>query len=372
MQANYLLKAPLYFLASLAILSSAFAQPKKLAPEHIFIVVMENNSKAQILGNFEDAPFMNALARKGQATNYYGVTHPSMPNYLSLISGDFHGIWDDCRAGADVICSPIEFIKGSPTGGSLLTEEQLQNSKTTPHLFDSKTLVDQLEEAKISWKAYMQSMPKAGFLGEYYPVDSNGIAHRLYAQKHNPFLYFSSIRSNPTRLAKIVPFSELKTDLASDKTPRLIWITPDQCHDIHGVKEDDALALGMPQCSFPKEKTPHSLIKAGDDFIRELFQEIINSKAWRQRSLLIIVWDENDRETADGCCESPSGKDNKPLGGGLIPAIFVRSSGDPLTFSKAANHYTLLATIQNVWKLGCLENSCKIPPENLLTPLFEF
>jgi hypothetical protein len=65
--------------------------------------MMENHSASEIIGNTSDTPFLNQLANTyGTATSYYGVTHPSLPNYLAAISGSFQGIWDDCGAGASI------------------------------------------------------------------------------------------------------------------------------------------------------------------------------------------------------------------------------------------------------------------------------
>src|SRR5271165_4701758 len=75
--------------------------------KHIFLIMMENHATDEILGNFADAPFINELAEhSGVSGNYYGTTHPSLPNYLALFSGDFQGIWDDCAAGPSVTCAP--------------------------------------------------------------------------------------------------------------------------------------------------------------------------------------------------------------------------------------------------------------------------
>src|SRR6202011_1243104 len=85
-------------------------------PDHIFLIMMENHGTSQIIGNTADAPYINQLAhRYSVAANYHGVTHPSLPNYLSAISGDFQGIYDDCKAaspGSPVTCAPEEFVPG--------------------------------------------------------------------------------------------------------------------------------------------------------------------------------------------------------------------------------------------------------------------
>src|ERR1700759_1890277 len=83
------------------------------APKHLILIMMENHGTDTLFGNKEDAPFINELiAEPGvrYATQYYGVTHPSLPNYLALVAGDDMGIHDDCKAGADVKCKPEEFV----------------------------------------------------------------------------------------------------------------------------------------------------------------------------------------------------------------------------------------------------------------------
>src|SRR5713101_7504335 len=127
--------------------------PQASGYKHIFYIMMENHATNEIIGNTADAPYINQLASQyGVAARYFGVTHPSLPNYLAAISGDFQGIWDDCPAGASVTCAPQAF-------GSLLTPEEVSKASSTPHLFNGQTLVDQLEAQHLTWKAYMQSLP---------------------------------------------------------------------------------------------------------------------------------------------------------------------------------------------------------------------
>jgi hypothetical protein len=78
-------------------IAAALAVPALAAnndqPDHIFFIMMENHPTNQIIENTADAPFTNQLAQRySLAANYHGVTHPSLPNYLSAISGDFQGI----------------------------------------------------------------------------------------------------------------------------------------------------------------------------------------------------------------------------------------------------------------------------------------
>src|SRR5215213_3125040 len=121
---------------------------------HVFQIVMENHEYSSIIGS-SSAPYTNSLAQQySHATNFYGTRHPSLPNYLAMIGGDTFGITTDC----------------------------------TSCFVNATNLVDQLEGAGKSWKGYMESMPSPCFVGDQAP---------LYRQKHNPFIYFDSIRLNP-------------------------------------------------------------------------------------------------------------------------------------------------------------------------------
>lgn len=319
-------------------------QPPPL--QHIFLIMMENEAASSIFGNTSEAPYLNQLANSyGVAPHYFGVTHPSLPNYLSTISGDFQGIWDDCAAGSASVCAPSAF-------GSSLTSREITTASQRPHMFNGPTLVDQLEAKHMTWKAYMQSMPAVGFTG--YATD-------VYAQKHNPFMYFSRIRNNPARMQRIVPFSQFSSDIQSPTTPNFVWITPDLCHDMHGATPCSINILGLGQSS----------IARGDSFIHSVVPQIMNAPAWKASSAIIIVWDESESSNA-GCCKGPTGVQGTALGGGNVPIIVITSSGPRhISLGRASyNHYSLLATIESLWNLGCLANTCGISGANLLTPLF--
>lgn len=157
---------------------------------HIFLIVMENKEYGDLIGNAH-APYINQLAaRYGLATNYYAVAHPSLPNYLALISGGTQGVTSDCTS-----C--------------------FQNAPN---------LADQLDAHHRTWKAYAESLPHACYLGA-----NTGD----YAMKHVPWLYFNDIRTAPQRCGQVVPLSQLPQDLAGGSLPDFAWITPNLCHDMH-------------------------------------------------------------------------------------------------------------------------------------------
>jgi acid phosphatase len=163
---------------------------------HVFVVVMENHAYDDIIGNTNDAPFINELAgRYGLATRYFAITHPSLPNYLALLGGETFGVQSDCET-----C-----------------------------YVSAPNLVDALEAGHKTWRAYMESMPSPCFVG------SSG----TYAQKHNPFIYFDDIRTNAQRCQNVVPMDGLQSDLAQGNVSDFTWITPNLCDDMHDCSTRD-------------------------------------------------------------------------------------------------------------------------------------
>jgi hypothetical protein len=355
--------------------------------KHIYVVMMENHAYAQIIGDAglaASAPNLNKFASTyGSATNYYGVTHPSLPNYLAAISGDFQGIFDDCNAGADVTCPPEEFVSNSGDGtmNQLMTASQFANASMIPHWFSGQTIVDQLEDKGLTWAAYMGALISTGDVSPGAPIDTDVDAGddagpdylNLYAQKHNPFEYFQNIRTNANRMQKILPMTQLASDLAKSSAPNFVWISPDQCADMHGVHADTAGFVDAGFCTGTTAGDDMSpeVVAYGDTFVGNLVTSIMGSPTWSQGSAIVIVFDEDDYVDTTGCCNSPTGVNGGTLGGAKVPAIVISSLKTGATTSSAPyNHYSLLGTIQSLWGLGCLANTCGMTGTQLMTTLF--
>ena len=263
------------------------------AGSRVIVVVEENHSIGQIIGS-PQAPFLNRLATKGALlTSYFAITHPSLPNYLAMVSGDTQGITSDC-------------------GGCNL---------------DAPNLADQLETAGISWKAYMEDLPA--------PCSD---AHRdgAYAKKHNPFMYFASIRDDPDRCAKVVPLDQLDADLQAGRLPRFAFVTPNQDHDMHRAGEGGNDA---------------ALIATADRWLESLHGKLASSSAWREDTRLVITWDEGAR--ADGrtvCCGGLAAGGNVAT---IIAGPRVKPSRDDATYT----HYSLLRSIEARFHLPYLDHA---------------
>jgi hypothetical protein len=219
----------------------------------------------------------------------------------------------------------------------------------------------------------MQSIPEIGSTVEYWPYDPvTGAPRKLYAQKHNPFMYFSDVRDDAARMQRIVPYTQLQADLDAGTAPSFVWISPDQCNDMHGLSAANAAAIGNPACAEPSSGLDHSVIGLGDRFVQSAVTSIMRSSAWREDSAIVIAWDEDDYAGFDGCCGSPTTTGGAVLGGAKAPAIVVTSrSSHHVVSNKRANHYTMLGTLLKLWNLDCLGETCQMAPHELLTDLFE-
>jgi phosphatidylinositol-3-phosphatase len=167
--------------------------------EHVVVIVFENKESANLLGN-RAAPTFNSYARRyANLTRYYSVTHPSLPNYLALVSGSTHGITSNC----------------------------------TGCVASGKSLADTIEASGRTWKTYAEGLPSPGYLGAF---------NRRYAKKHDPFTYFPDVAGDPQRRARIVPLSRLGVDVRSGTLPSFSLVVPDLCHSMHdcSVRVGDA------------------------------------------------------------------------------------------------------------------------------------
>jgi phosphatidylinositol-3-phosphatase len=170
---------------------------------HVILIVFENREIDDVLGNSEAPTFNRLASRYATLANYTAVAHPSLPNYLALVSGSTHGIDSDC----------------------------------TTCLVDANSLADTLQASRKTWKTYAEGLPSVGF---------TGVSSGRYAKKHVPFLYFRR-NLTPARLRRIVPLTQFLPDLRRKRLPAFSLVVPDLCHDMHdcGVATGDTWLSGF-------------------------------------------------------------------------------------------------------------------------------
>lgn len=335
-------------LAALAAFGASAAPSVHSGPDHIFVIMLENHSEHSVIDQRDSngdlvAPYITSLAhRYSWAQDYFGVTHPSEPNYIASITGSNWGIQDD-----------------------------------NIHVLDVPNLVDQLESHGLTWNAYMEGIDPTDKLAATAPGSVG-----LYAIKHDPFALMADVRDNPARMAHIKPYEDLAGDLANGTVGNFVWITPDQCNDMHGGVFVSVPGRPETPCPFGDavniDANDVSLQHKADAFVQSTVEAIMASPAWTGNSAIFVVSDENDFdgtnpsvgdwEDASGCCDSPIVPAGDPrisplwpggqYGGGHVPAILITThSKHPFVSTTPYNHYSFLATVEKLWKLGYLQNA---------------
>lgn len=203
--------------------------------DHVFVVVMENRAYSQVW-NTTDTPYTTSFVKANAlASNYYAITHPSLPNYLHMYGGDDYGITTNC------------------------------NPSSSCHI-DAVSLADNLEAGGLTWKGYFEDMPVPCYISD----SGQYVAH------HNPFIYFDPVRTDAVRCAShVVNYAELAVDLASTATsPNFAMIVPNNCNNTHSCP-----------------------IQTGDTWLSENLPPILASPACVvDTCLLVLTWDEDDND----------------------------------------------------------------------------
>ncbi len=272
-----LLALPLVPSASTASAASSASRSR------VFLIVLENHEYEEAIDN-PAAPFLNGLARRETlAAYYYAVVHPSLPNYLALLGGSTFGISRNCTG-----CS----ARGA-------------------------NLALQLSRADISWRAYMGGMPRPCF---------RGAGAGRYVKRHNPFMYFPTIASNPRLCKRVVPAGRLDADLRRHALPAFGWLSPDLCDDGH-------------DCG----------IAGADSYLARLVPRIMRQLG--PEGSLIVTFDEGASEQR--CC--------RPFetGGGGHVATIVAQPGRPAGHRTdwTYSHYSLLAGLERRFGLPRLREA---------------
>jgi len=289
--------------------ASATAAPsgsaQATATPHVMMIVLENQEYSDVIGKTDAAPYINQLAGKyGLATNYHARTHPSLPNYIDLVAGSTLGITSDCTS-----CS----------------------------VQDGDTIVDQLAKKNIHWTAYMEDMPSTCFQDAASPAGTE----TGYVKKHNPFMYFDHLRSDPSACQNIVPYTQLATDLQSGSAAPFLWVTPNECNDGHN---------SSPGCDLSK----------ADRWLANNLPPVLASSWYQAGGIVILTWDEGTSDNA--CCGGGAH-------GGQVATLVISSSVKPgARLDTAVDHAGMLRTLEALYGLAYLRTAAD-PQSGDLMPL---
>ncbi|HEY2497043.1 MAG TPA: alkaline phosphatase family protein [Candidatus Angelobacter sp.] len=250
--------------------------PPAATADHVFLVMLENHSFGQVIGN-PVMPYLNSLATAhGLAANYFADAHPSIPNYFMLTTGN------------------LETLDDNFTG-----------------TISDDNIVRALTGAGKSWKAYVESLPSAGYTGPNVGP---------YLKRHNPFSYFTDVTNSAAQAANMVPFSQLSSDLAAGSLANFVYILPNSQDDAHDCPG------GGSSC------TDDQKLAAADSWLKANIDPLINSSNFGN-SVLFITFDESvDTDVTNG--------------GGQVMTVLVGPHVKPAFRSNTMfQHQSLLRTV---------------------------
>ncbi len=370
--------------------------------DHVFLIMMENQSYAQIIDN-PNAPFINALAKSGHlATRYFAVAHPSLTNYLEVVGGSNFGVHSDhnpdwhngsCKpnlatgvantdnpptgdicpiagTGKDAATPKIDTTNEAQGAPGLINIDGIHTYPVDSTIV-GKTIADQLVAKSLTWKSYQESLPLTGAnnvnyadgvytdktrFGKIDPAQNPPLTQAdvvaLYASKHNPFVYFKSTQDgaqNGNSLANSVDFDGargLYADLASGDIPNFLFIAPNQCNDQHGRGNAGAFCNYNPKSDGTQKGTNPALIHRGDVAVQRLVTAIKRSPAWKPgKNAIVILWDENDYSYAPNT--------NK-----IVMIVDTNYATGAAESNRYYTHFSLLRSLEAGFGLPCLNHAC--------------
>jgi hypothetical protein len=381
--------------------------------DHVFLIMMENHGYTEILHN-PNARFINQYATTANlATNYFAVAHPSLTNYLEVVGGSNFGVLSDNDSDwHNKSCStnlstgvpntdnpPSSYV--CPIGGSgteaATPALDCTNEVTGPPCevnIDGKasypavsttlgiTIADQLVGAGKTWKSYQESLPMTSLDRVNYgdgnftnltdfskikpvlnpPLTSADIV-KLYAAKHNPFVYFQSVQEGGNPLnsyANVAAFDGLTGiwgDLASGNVPNFSFIVPNQCNDQHGRGNGTAFCNFDPSSNGTKAGLNPALIILGDQVVQKLVTAIHASPVWTKgHNAIVLIWDENDYAV-------------QPIINRVIAIVDTNYGVHEVQSSQFYTHFSLLRSIEGGFGLPCLNHACDAST-NAISDLF--
>ena len=273
--------------------------------DHVFLIYMENKGVGDIVGS-PNAPYINSLINSNPyADNYFALGHPSDPNYIRPLGGSDFG------------------IDYNPTG----------------NVIDAPSLMQEMDQANISWAGYAQGMPTPGDL------TSSGD----YSVDQLPFAQFSYVYDNtPAYLQQhLLPLTELSTNLDDPSTfPAFTWIAADEANNMEGPVNTPS---GLAQFLIGQLTNQQYNVAAGDQFVQQEVTAIENSPTWtdpNEKDAIILTWDEDNNNLSLGIGNEGN---NVPMI--VIPNEDAATAGGmesgPFTTDAYYNEYSLMATIED-------------------------
>ncbi len=274
--------------------------------DRIFIIMFENENAEDVMKN----AYFAQLAKQGcQLTNSLGVTHPSQPNYIATIGGDFFN-W-------------------------------AKDSCTT---FDETNLVDLMEKAGVSWTAYIEDLPYGVTTEKILSCEGSDVSDKFqyYYRKHNPFISFQDNQTTD-RLKFIV---NAQQNFDPNNLPQFAWYGPNIQNCGHTVPGSKVSGGSLTNINFAA------------NWLQGFLDPLLQNQTFMDGTLIVLTFDEDWPQKPIGQPES-----GDPIYTVLLGSMI--SAGT--TQTRNYTHYNLLATIEKNFNLGNLgRNDATADPFNFL------
>ena len=293
--------------------------------DHVVVIVMENEGIDNVCGshpppcNTANTPYMSALANNYTlGLQYTSVScsgcPTSRPNYVALLSGSTQG----CSSGG------------------------------CPSPITAQNLVDRLESATLTWKGYFENQIINGQPFQGCDTNSNS---EPYNPQHNPFVVFQDITTNSARCNNLIDANPtsctvtdcaLINDLNSASAPNFMWLTPNDCNDMH------AASVCTNGCTSNSGQSS-TCMQDGDKYLKGLVPNILKSNTFTTtRSALFITFDEG----LTWCPQTGSSSEDCVYSVWAGPQAQNKFSSPSLY-----NHYSFTKTVETNWNLPSLTSN---------------
>lgn len=255
--------------------------------DRVFIIVLENADYDRAL----EQPYLRYLTTIGALlSDYHAATHPSYPNYIAMVAGNTFGVRDNDQKD-----------------------------------LEATSLVDLLESAGVTWKVYAENLPAACFIGRQ---SRDG----LYVRRHEPYISFRNIRTNPARCDRIVNAAELQADLGKDALPQYSLYVPNLRNSGHGGPWLN------PRAWVRTLLDRNGRLAYADAWLHKFLAPLLDDPHFTQGTLVVVTFDEN----------------NGARGNQIYTALVGPMVQPGVTNGTRYDHYSLLRTIEDNFGVGTL------------------
>jgi phosphatidylinositol-3-phosphatase len=271
--------------------------------KHVIVIFEENNPYNSIYKS-SAAPYINSVINQcGLATNYHNITHPSLPNYLAATTGATLAQLHTFYTAPTADCTPSAACEW--TGNNIFEELNIRHRL---------------------WRGYAESMPFACAKANSGP----------YAPRHNPAVYdtdLSNCSTDDVPLGTTSSSRLLKDFASSAKAPAYATLTPNLCHDMHGIG------------SCPSG----SLITAGDNWLKLWLPKITATPVYRAgQTVIFITWDEGEPASGSAQSGEACAANTTDQSCHVVTIVVAPSVKHGKKVATLFNHYSLLKSSEDL------------------------